>query len=90
MSVNPFLQLAKRYRNTLAGGGFVLTLHDTDIVKAWSDIVVLYSGGWRTLTTKKRINEGLEALGLTARVIQSKGEWTVNGRGWYEGIPLTL
>src|SRR5690349_11223457 len=52
-----------------------LKLHDTYIVTWYSDgRVELNSGGWRTVTTKARINEYLEdGYGIS----QVKGQWYV-------------
>ena len=35
----------------------------------------LWSGGYRTSTTKRRINQCLDAFAIPARVIQDKGVW---------------
>jgi hypothetical protein len=46
-------------------------LHATDIVTFWVDgRVTLYTGGWRTVTTKDRINKF-----ITGRVYQKNHEW---------------
>ena len=48
-------------------------LHNTDIVKFYSDgSTVLYSGGYRTVTTKERINHFIKG-----RIFQEKGQWKV-------------
>jgi hypothetical protein len=91
-----------RFNNTAImwhGGSGTLTvrLHETDIVKINQDGEVrLYTGGWRTVTTRRRINEVLEALdpcGLdvdSIRVRQTNSEWylythhfATNGEGCY-------
>jgi len=42
----------------------VLTLHNTDIIKWINGKVILNSGGWRTATTKARLNEFLADSGI--------------------------
>ena len=66
-------------------GATVWRLHTTDIVIRHADQSwTLNSGGWRTVTTKDRIN----AYG-PARVYSSKGEWRVNGSAAFmDGIRL--
>jgi hypothetical protein len=67
-----------------------VTLHGTMIVSAsvWSGRtaairdgeadVTLSSGGWRTRTTKRRINQVLGALGISAAVYQNNFIWYVS------------
>ena len=48
-------------------------LHSTYIVKFYEDDrTVLYSGGYRTVTTKERINHFIKG-----RIFQAKGQWKV-------------
>ena len=59
--------------------GFIgVRLHDTYIVKFWSDgQITLHTGGWHTVTTKDRINEFIKG-----RVYQEKHIWYyVRNRG---------
>ena len=52
-----------------------IKLHATDVVVYHQDgRVVLNSGGWRTVTTKDRINNY-----SSARIGQCKGVWTLHG-----------
>ena len=71
--------LAKRYRNTrleACAGEVTLWLHATPIVSVYSSgLIQLCSGGWHTVTTKKRMNEALHLLGADFQVIQSAFEW---------------
>lgn len=63
---NTFLN--RRYDDSIA-----VTLHRTDVVTAFADgRIVLKSGGWRTLTTKDRINMFLPSL---CHLTQRKNEW---------------
>jgi hypothetical protein len=73
----------KRYRNTTVtddGKYVVVRLHHTNIfgLDRGTGGVTLNSGGWRTVTTKKRINECLEEYGIPLRVYQRKFDWYVD------------
>lgn len=69
-------------RNTfrfVRDGETVIRLHSTDIVRKLIDgSVVLNSGGWKSVTTKDRMNAQLPD---GYRLMQEKGVWYV-GRGW--------
>ena len=59
-----------------------LRLHATDIAVAKKDHaghVVLTSGGYKTMTTKDRLNEFLRGSGL--QLWQARGVWTLSGNG---------
>ena len=82
----------RRYRNTRVdsdGHSAVVTLHSTEIVDIGESYVrggyhysvTLDSGGWRTVPTKKRINEVAQELGLDFCVFQRKGEWWIDYNG---------
>jgi len=60
-------------------GGRVVTLHYTDIVKVNDDgTVVLNSGGWKTSTTKTRINQVATEWDLGFSVYQQNYVWYVD------------
>lgn len=63
-------------RSTNNGTDIALRLHNTDILvyHANGDIT-LYTGGWRTVTTKARMNEFLSGWSIG----QSKGQWFLYG-----------
>lgn len=44
-------------------GNRVIRLHKTDIVEFFPDKIVLATGGWRTVTTKDRINKAIQPRG---------------------------
>jgi len=72
----------KRYRNTTVtddGSRVVVRLHHTNIfvLDRSTGGVTLNSGGWRTVTTKRRINECLAEYGIPLRVWQSNFDWYV-------------
>lgn len=60
-----------------------IRLHATDILQFWPDgKVVLNSGGWKTVTTKARLNE---YSGLN--ISQNKGIWSVSKPGdWKNSV----
>lgn len=74
-----------RYRTE--DGAEVVRLHLTDIVVKKDGKTTLNSGGWKTSTTKDRIN----SYG-GCRVISDKGQWIVQKDGesapFYDGITL--
>lgn len=61
---------------TEAGVTFV-RYHATDVVAFTADRITLNSGGWRTATTKARMNQTAQEFGLPFSVFQNKGEWFV-------------
>jgi hypothetical protein len=69
--------LANNTRLMKRGESYAVRLHQTDIVTINPDGThTLNSGGWRTMTTKARINE----FGPVT-ITQSKGAWFVNYPG---------
>jgi hypothetical protein len=78
------------YRTTwhgnVAEGG--VTYVSTEIVK-WDDkSVTLNSGGWRTVTTKRKMNQAARQFILGYRVEQKKGEWSVYLYGTNVTLPF--
>ena len=64
-----------------------LRYHQTDVVKYYPDArIELDSGGWRTLTTKDRINRGLPP---GYRLTQASGVWFLNEEPYQDGITIT-
>lgn len=68
-----------------ADGTSAYRLHDTDIITYQNDLMILNSGGWRTQTTRRRIEE---FSGI--RIRQEKGIWYVISGSkryhYYDGI----
>lgn len=64
-------------------GTSAIRLHNTDVITFNKDKIILNSGGWRTKTTKERINQ-YNGIGLN--IWQSKGIWTISGFDFYDGI----
>ena len=66
------------------GGGIAVRYHATDVVTVRDGVVTLNSGGWRTATTKKRVNAYLpDGWSL----YQHRHEWFL--RGPVETLPFT-
>jgi hypothetical protein len=71
--------------NTVAyvddSGAQCVRLHNTLVAKRAPDgAITLDSGGFRTVTTKRRINEALRAWRSDWVVYQRKGEWLAKER----------
>mgnify|MGYP003442670518 CR=1 FL=1 len=68
------------YRTTWAqkGGDVTVTYASTVIVRASGDTVTLDSGGWRTVTTKRKMNQASNQFALRFCVFQRKGDWYVD------------
>lgn len=63
-------------------GSEAIRLHNTDVVTLLPDgKIQLNSGGWRTNTTKERINDY-----SPARLWQNKGLWYVDGSLFYDNM----
>ena len=61
-------------------GYTIVRYHNTDVVKFNSDEIVLNTGGWKTNTTKARMNQASNVYGLGYRVYQKDWEWFVEYR----------
>jgi hypothetical protein len=59
-------------------GYTVAQSHDTQIVRFNDDEIILNSGGWQTVTTKRRMNQVSDVFHLGFRVSQRQGEWFVD------------
>lgn len=73
------------------GDHIAMRLHNTDIVMYRPDgAIVLDSGGWRTVTTKQRMNEALPG---GVYLFQHKREWFIHERGneqaFYDGLVVS-
>lgn len=67
-------------------------LHGNLIARIGETWIELFDGGWKTTTTKSRLNAILEANGCGGeRVFQKKGQWWVtinNGRDNFATVPF--
>lgn len=78
MKRNP--KLAKKGNTKVTrDNGTVVRLHQTDIVSiSASGVIVLNSGGWHTVTTKRRMNEASQEFDLGFSVYAKKGDWYID------------
>jgi hypothetical protein len=60
--------------------------HDTIILSFWEDRFRIDSGGWRTMSTKARINEFIPQPFYLG---QNKSVWYLNGQPYYDGITIS-
>lgn len=72
-------------------------LHNTVIalIEPQTGRLSLYTKGFRTVTTKSRINAILGSLSNGLYIYQQRGEWIIGKGGYrydsfYEGFPVTL
>ena len=63
--------------------GYGIRLHDTEVVIHYEDKIVLDSGGYKTVTTKSRMNEY-----TPYNVFQKQKVWYVDGIPFKDGITL--
>lgn len=76
----PRMDRLSNYRTTISQhvpGITVVTYVSTAIVQFTRDTVKLNSGGWRTVTTKRKMNQAARQFNLGYRVIQRNGDWIV-------------
>jgi len=70
-----------------------VTFHSTPVV-TWvrdKDLVILDTGGWKTVTTKARMNQAANEFGLPYHVGQKDGAWFVTvtyADGSMEDLPF--
>ena len=68
------------YKTTIAGdgeGNTLITYQSTVIVKFSCDTVTLNSGGWDTVTTKRKMNQASRQFNLGYSVYQRDFKWFV-------------
>ena len=71
------------YRTTVSerDGTTAVTFHSTDVVVFDANSITLNSGGWQTVTTKRRMNQTAEHFGLGFSVWQKNFIWYVDWQG---------
>jgi hypothetical protein len=62
-------------------GQIAITYWGTHVVKFDHEKIVLNSNGYRTATTKTRMNQAANQFGLNFSVFQKKGAWFVDFGG---------
>jgi len=64
-----------------SGQSIIVRYHNTDVVKFTPKTITLNTGGWKTNTTKTRMNQASNQYGLGFSVSQVKGVWYVSHKG---------
>lgn len=72
-----FMNREKRKIGNTESDGTSLFLHGNEIAKHTIDGLMITNAGWRSNTTKERLN-GLPNV----HIFQKKGEWFLNGKAW--------
>ena len=70
-----------------------VTYHETKVVKVTRETITLDTGGWKTNTTKTRMNQASNEFDLRYRVYQKAGVWYVefnNETREFEGNKIVL
>ena len=62
-------------------GKTIVRYHNTDVVIYDNRTIELNTGGWKTMTTKTRMNQASNQFGLGYQVSQKKGDWFVDYKG---------
>ena len=55
--------------------GSIVKLHGNKIAEVYANSIVLFDGGWQTVTTKSRLNALLDEFAKGTGVIQRNFEW---------------
>ena len=74
-------------------GETVVTYHKTQVVKFSGEKIVLNTGGWKTVTTKARMNQAANQFALGYTVFQKNHAWFVSFGGDdlpFDGESITL
>lgn len=79
----PYMDKLSTYKTTAVctNGRISVIYSETEIVTRDSDkpdaIITLRTGGWHSVTTKRKMNQASNQFGLGYRVVQRKGNWFV-------------
>lgn len=58
-------------------GRMTVRFHNTDIVRISEHTVIFDSGGWRTVTTKQRMNQAMRESNIPIYVYQKDFNWFI-------------
>ena len=61
--------------NATGGREAIIKLHGNHIATVMNDTMLLFDGGWQTVTTKSRLNALLDEFSTGTGVIQRNFEW---------------
>lgn len=75
----PRMDKLSTYRTTIVENGddLAVTYVSTAIVNRNGNKITLDSGGWETVTTKRKMNQAARQFALGYSVYQEKGRWYV-------------
>jgi len=76
-----------------AAGDLSVVFHSTEVVKKVNGVITLRNGGWRTATTRTRMNQASNQFGLGYTVTQKDYDWFVIYKGAtlaFNGDEITL
>ncbi len=78
----PQMYKLSNYATTVADhdGKTCVTYHSTCIVEWTNKTITLRSGGWETVTTKRKMNQAANQFNLGFQVFQKSYEWFVTTR----------
>ena len=68
-------------RVTHTATGLIVRHHSTDVVVVKNGEVSLNTGGWKTETTKRRMNQAANQFGLPYHVFRKDSAWYVCWKG---------
>ena len=75
----PRMNKLSSYATTIAtrNGNMCITYHSTVIVEFDADCIILRTGGWQTVTTKRKMNQAARQFELGYCVFQHNGDWFI-------------
>ena len=68
-------EVANFYCSATDRVGSIVKLHGNKIAEVYANSIVLFDGGWQTVTTKSRLNALLDEFSTGTGVIQRNFEW---------------
>jgi hypothetical protein len=76
------VSLASKLATTVLSidGGKSIVFHSTEVVRFDHENIVLNTGGWETVITKRRMNQASDEFGLGYHVYQKNRKWFVDYR----------
>lgn len=74
--------IGKHATNIINNGDMIAIIyHSTPVVSFDAEKIILNSGGWRTATTKTRMNQTSKQFDLGFRVYQKNFDWFIDYNG---------
>lgn len=90
-----YIELRKKGNTSIKNENSIITVrfHETDIIThdTKNKTIILDSGGWRTPTTKNRINQYLSENNIGLGIFQKKGKWYIaQDLEFFDNIKINL